>query len=111
MQREILPVSLETLQDGRAIHMFNEELRKVMQNVEDECTSPKFKRSITLTVTFKPDSERKFGTTVLSIKSKLAPITPNEKKVYFDYNDEGVYMAFEDNPEDLDADYKEANAC
>lgn len=109
MQREILPISLETLQDGRAIAMFNEELRKVMENIEDEFTSPKVKRSITLTVTFKPDSERKFGTTVLSIKSNLAPITPNEKKVFFDYNDSGIFTAFEDDPAELDADYKEAN--
>lgn len=41
--------------------MFNEELRKVLQNIEDENTSATQRRKVVLTVDFKPDGERKLG--------------------------------------------------
>ena len=77
-------IELATLNGGMALDMFNEELKKVMSNIEDENTSATQKRKVVLTVDFKPDNERKLGVATISVKSHLAPIIPQGKSVYFD---------------------------
>ncbi|MDD7612012.1 MAG: hypothetical protein PUJ82_13975 [Spirochaetales bacterium] len=101
-------LELTTIQNGLAVEMFNEELKKVLANIEDENTNAKTTRKITLCVEFKPDADRKLGTAKVSVKANLAPIIPHEKAIFFDYDDDNEFAAFEDDPEQLDKDWKEA---
>ena len=61
-----------------------------------------------LTVEFKPDNKRKLGLATISVKSHLAPIIPQGKNVYFGYDENNEFAAFEDDPKQLDFDYREA---
>lgn len=101
-------IELATLNGGMALAMFNEELRKVLQNIEDENTSATQRRKVVLTVDFKPDGERKLGVATISVKSQLAPIIPQGKNVCFGYDEHGEFSVFEDNPKQLSDDYREA---
>ena len=101
-------IELATLNGGMALDMFNEELKKVMSNIEDENTSATQKRKVVLTVDFKPDNERKLGVATISVKSHLAPIIPQGKSVYFGYDENNEFVAFEDDPKQLDDDYRKA---
>jgi hypothetical protein len=65
-------ISLANLAGGAAIELFDRELKHVLKNITDKNRDPKFKRKITLTVTFEPtDTE---GTMVVKIcpETKLA---------------------------------------
>lgn len=101
-------IELATIHGGMALDMFNEELKKVMSNIEDENTSATARRKVVLTVDFKPDNERKLGVATISVKSHLAPIIPQGKAVFFDYDENNEFSAFEDDPAQLDEDYREA---
>jgi hypothetical protein len=101
-------IELSTLNGGMALDMFNEELKKVLANIEDENTNATQHRKVVLTVDFKPDSERKLGVATISVRSSLAPIIPQGKSVYFGYDESGEFSAFEDNPKQLDNDYRQA---
>jgi len=67
-------VSLESLGGGAAIEMFQDEFDKVLANVLDPNTKATAARSVTLTVTIKPDENRRYGNTLIECKSKIASI-------------------------------------
>src|SRR5438105_1285422 len=66
-------VSLETLGQGAAVELFDEELQKALANILDPNTKPTTTRAVTLTFTIKPDEDRSYGNCVIDVKSKLAP--------------------------------------
>lgn len=66
-------VSLDTIGQGAAIELFNDELGKVLKNILDLNTKPTVTRRITLTVDIKPDEDRSFGTVLIQTQCKLAP--------------------------------------
>jgi len=66
-------LSLDSLAQGAAVELFNDELEKVLQNILDPNTKPTAPRTVTLTFTIKPDEERNYGATITEVKSKLAP--------------------------------------
>jgi len=43
-------IELQTMQNGAVIELFNEEFRKVLENIEDENTSPDRTRKVTLQI-------------------------------------------------------------
>ncbi len=90
-------VSLATLNGGAVTDLFNAELEKILENIEDENTQPTAVRSVSIKVEIKPDKTRRTGTTRLSVSSKLASVKPQESLLYFD-SDAGELAAFEDNP-------------
>lgn len=67
-------VSLDTLAQGAAVEMFNDELSKVFENILDVNTKATAARSVTLTVTIKPDEDRTYSNLVIEAKSKVAPV-------------------------------------
>lgn len=67
-------VSLDTLAQGAAVEMFNDELSKVFENILDVNTKATATRSVTLTVTIKPDDDRTYSNLVIEAKSKVAPV-------------------------------------
>lgn len=66
-------VRLDSLGQGAAIEKFEDELNRVLENILDPNTKPTVTRSVTLTVTVKPDEDRSFANTLIEVKSKLAP--------------------------------------
>lgn len=67
-------VSLETMNGGAAVELFNDELQKVLDNIGDPNTKPDTVREITLKVKIKPNEKRRFADVSLQVTSKLAPV-------------------------------------
>jgi len=94
-------LNLTTIGNGIAIEKFNSELQKVLKNILDPNTVPNAKRSISLTVTVKPTSDRKFGTMNVETSVKLAPDIAYASRAFFGQLKDGRVAAFEDNPDQL----------
>jgi hypothetical protein len=73
MQTKETFVSLDTLAQGAAVEMFNDELKKVLTNILDPNTKATAKRTLVLTVEIKPDEDRFHGSCNVFVKSKLEP--------------------------------------
>lgn len=67
------PVSLVTINGGAAVEAFDDELRKVLDNIGDPNTKPDFTREVTLTVKISPDEQRRYADVIITAKSKVAP--------------------------------------
>jgi hypothetical protein len=80
------------------IDLFNEELRRVLANIEDENTEAKAERSVTIKIAIKPDKTRRTGEVKVQAYSTLAKIKPAESLVFFVVDDDGRLAAFEDVP-------------
>lgn len=74
MQPDEKFLSLDTLAHGAAVELFNHELSNVLENILDVNTKATAPRSVTLTLSFKPDDDRNFAGAVIDVKSKLAPV-------------------------------------
>jgi hypothetical protein len=90
-------VDLTKINQGAAVEMFSEELKKVLANIDDANTDPKEKREITLKFTFLPDVDRKQAQVAIDAKSKLAAHVGTLTTVYFGQV-EGEQVAVEANP-------------
>jgi len=91
-------ISLDTIQSGAIMDMFDEELRKVLANIEDENTVPNQERSITIKIAIKPDKTRRTGEVKTQVSSTLAKVKPAESFVFFDRDDKGNFTALADDP-------------
>lgn len=89
-------VSLETLGGGACVEKFEDELKKVIENILDPNTTLAT-RKITLTVSFKPDESRQISVTDVDTKSTLAPRKPFRTSLFMGKRN-GVAMAEEPNP-------------
>ncbi len=69
-------LSLSNLKSGAAVEMFDDELKRVLTNIQDVNTDPKTVRELTLTVKIKPSEDREFGAVSMEVKSKLAHPKP-----------------------------------
>lgn len=82
-------ITLENLKEGAAIELFNEELKKVLENLNDENTTDAM-RKVDLSVKLKPDKEsREFVTIDMSCKSTLAPNAPVTTRATLTIDEEG----------------------
>jgi hypothetical protein len=75
-------VTLDWLAQGAAMEMWQDELQKVLDNIADPNTKATATRAITLTVTFKPDDNRRYAPTVIECKSKVAPVRGHATAIY-----------------------------
>lgn len=66
-------LSLETLGQGAAVELFNDELARVLENCLDPNTPATAPRSVTLTFSITPDEDRSYGPGKIEVRSKLAP--------------------------------------
>jgi len=87
-------VTLKTLDGGSAVELFDQELKKLVENVFDLNTSPKTKRKISLEVVFQPSEDRASAVVYIDVKSKLAGQRGSGTQVYFGKVD-GVRVAVE----------------
>lgn len=84
---DLTEVTLETVNDGAAVELFQRELERVLENIQDPNTDPEKKRRIRLDVEFKPDESRSEGRVTVSAKSKLAPSETEARTVHFGEKD------------------------
>jgi len=90
-------IELYTIQNGVVIDLFNEELRKVLENIDDENTAPNETRSITIKIAIKPDKTRRTGEVKTQVSSSLAKVKPAESFLFFDHdNQSGKLAAYTD---------------
>lgn len=66
-------VELSQLVQGGVQEKFDKEFTRVIRNIDDPNTAANAARSITITITFKPDAEREIINTSITTKSTLAP--------------------------------------
>jgi len=91
-------VSLENLGEGAAKELFDLELSKVLDNIQDENTKANTIRTVTLTLKIKPEDDRSFGQVQIAAISKLAPVNPHPTMFYFGRTSKGRAVATEHNP-------------
>jgi len=91
-------IDLKTIQGGAVLDLFDEELKKVLRNIEDENTVANSSRSITIKIDIKPDKTRRTGEVKIQTSSTLAKVKPTESFLFFDRNEEGELVALSDEP-------------
>jgi hypothetical protein len=96
-------VNLETLAQGGAVELFNEELTNVIANILDPNTKAESVRSVTLKVEIKPTESRSMGNVSVSVQSKLAPPKGTSTVLYFGKKS-GKAVATERDPNQLSFD-------
>lgn len=90
-------VTLETLGEGAAIELFNDELRKVLENILDPNTEADKAREIKLLVKIIPNDDRSITQTVIECTSKLASAR-GVKTILYVGRKNGDAVATEHNP-------------
>lgn len=76
-------VSLITLNQGAAVELFDNELKKVLTNIADPQTDASAQREIKLSVKIKPTESRQQAAVVLKIESKIAAQKPAASQMWF----------------------------
>jgi hypothetical protein len=103
-------VSLTTLARGGAIERFDDELRRVLENIMDPNTGIG-KRSVTVTVVLKPAEDKRSAVVSIACTSKVQGAEPtstmlfigraNGKAAAMEHNPEQMAMAFKDKTEKI----------
>lgn len=87
--------SLDDLMGGAALERFRKSMDEALKNIQDPNTDPKKTRKVTLTLTIKPDKDRKSAKFYLDSRSILAPLEPFESNVLLSRDDNGNVAAAE----------------
>lgn len=74
-------VTLDTLNSGAVIDLFNEEWDKLLENIADENVKPEGTRELRIVIKVKPDKNRQSAKTTVEATTKLAPVKPHESFV------------------------------
>ena len=91
-------IELQTIQNGAVLDLFDNELSKVIANIEDENTVANQERSITIKIAIKPDKTRRTGEVKVQAFATLAKVKPAESLLFFDRDKAGEFSAYEDDP-------------
>jgi len=97
-------LTLSNLANGAAEELFQYEVAKLLENIADPNTPADVKRTITLTVEFKPAISREESTTVVKVKSKLAPVLGAASTTFFGIK-QGQRVAVQTNPKQVQFDF------
>lgn len=90
-------ISLENLNSGQVIALFERELAKVLENIADDNTDAKAARAIVLTVKIKPEETRETVTVTVEGHSKLASVKPSKSYAILSYDGKKV-RAYQSDP-------------
>jgi hypothetical protein len=71
-------VTLDTINGGAVVDLFEEELTKLLKNIADDNTDAGKVRSISIKLSVKPSSDRSKADTKVEVTSRLAPLKPHE---------------------------------
>jgi hypothetical protein len=102
-------VTLETLNSGAVIDLFEAEWRKLLNNIQDPNTKPDAVRKVKIEIAVKPAKDRRNASTSVSVTASLATIVPHEASIVIGVeNGETQAYAFDPNQKSLDFDGKES---
>ncbi len=90
MKQEYEAVSLDRLNGGQVVALFDRELEVVLRNIADENTPSKAIRSITIQIDIKPEEDRESAVIQVSAKSKLAAVKPSKSFAVFGFDGKKV---------------------
>lgn len=90
-------VTLDTIGGGALSELFTEELARVLANIADPNMDVGSKRTITITVTFKPNRDRDVADVALACRSKLAGLVTVDTQLFMGRKD-GKLVAVESDP-------------
>ncbi|MDD5305118.1 MAG: hypothetical protein PHS14_18625 [Elusimicrobia bacterium] len=93
-------VSLENLNGGQIVALFDRELATVLDNIADENTAARAKREITLKIAIRPEDDRGSAVIEVSAKSSLAPVKPSKSFAVFAFDGNSV-TAYQSDPKQL----------
>ena len=96
-------VSLETLNGGAVLELFEEEWSRILSNIQDENTDPEAVRELKISIKLKPGKDRASANTLVNVSSKLAAIVPHESFVMFS-REKGSLVAFTSDPKQPELD-------
>ncbi len=96
MADQIETMSLLNLGGGGAVEKFDDEMKRVLENIMDRNTGGAA-RSVTLTVTLTPDKNRDMCQVGISCKSKLIPVEPFGTSVFIGVDPKIGAIAIEPN--------------
>ncbi len=88
-------LTLENLGGGAAKELFDDALKKVIENIKDPNTDWRPGREINLKVTFKANEERNEVVMMISTPTKLAPPKPFAAKALIGMRKDGTTEAHE----------------
>ena len=87
--------SIGNLARGAVLELFDEEIRKVLENIQDVNTDPEKARKMTITVTIKPNAKRDEGNVSVQTKLALVPTNSIESRIYIGKDGKGNVVAAE----------------
>ncbi len=93
-------ISLDSLNGGQVVALFDRELESLLANIADENTSAKAERAITIKIAIKPEDDRGSAVVSVSATSKLAPAKPSKSYAVFAFDGDKV-TAYQSDPTQL----------
>ena len=88
-------VDLNDFANGALAARFNEEFRKVLENIQDPNTKAKTSRKITISLSFQADDDRELAIVDIQAKSTLVNRAGVSTKVLIDRDNEGKVVGKE----------------
>jgi hypothetical protein len=83
-------VTLESLNNGQAVALFEREMKAVLKNIADENTPAEAKRIITISISIKPEEDRGGAAFEVTANSKLAQVKPSKAHVLFSFDGRNI---------------------
>jgi hypothetical protein len=93
-------LSLGTIKNGAAIEVLDEELKKVLANIQDENTNPTGIREVSFKLKIKPNQERTNFVYSVEVASKVCPIKGIDGTGFLHSKGNNL-EAYEHNPEQM----------
>lgn len=100
---ELKMVSLVNVGGGAAVEKFDEEFRKVLENILDPNTPAKAVRTISLDIKIKPNDNRDYCAVEIGCTSKMSAAKVFETQMFVgrDLSRGGAVLATEHNPRQM----------
>lgn len=90
-------VTLANLGRGAAAERFDDELKRVIENIMDPNTEATAKRMVVLKIKIKPDKDRAYAEVKIDCSAQLAPFSEFKTGMFIGRGRDGA-KAFEQNP-------------
>lgn len=99
-------IQLETIAHGALNELFQEEVKRVVQNIQDPNTDANVVREITLKIKLKPDDTREVAVVDIAVTSKLAG-NKGVGTIFYVGMVDGKPVAVEHNPRQTKFDFEQ----
>ena len=84
-EQELEQINIKTLNNGAMEDMFQNELDRVLRNINDLNCKSTAMREIKIVLKITPTEDRQMAQTSLAVTSKLAPIEPHGGSVFLSF--------------------------